>query len=421
MSVAVLWIIRKRKRVANIHIERITNETPLEYHKRLVYGKLVDKTLADIDYSELAEMVYGQSYSSDVARRMLYGSRKTLELMDAERASGVTGKDLKEEIDYKLIELRKEQQKFFDQRREYNKVVAAESRQEHLYDVISAAAAKLNQEVSLTTFDQCADDCMRGENEAVLVFSDWHYGMKASNIFNEYNTAICIQRVSNVVDKAIQRIELHKCSAAHIVILGDLFHGAIHVDARVASEELVCEQIMHVSEILARAIGEVSKHVDKVYVYTTYGNHARTVQNKKDSIHGDNMERIVPWWLEERFSGTDRVQIVTPDKHEFIMLDVCGHGFCASHGDLDSINNSTRLLTTLFHKALGVDIEYILLGDKHHRASFAEMGVTSMLCGSLCGTDGYANEKRLYNTPSQILLIVNEECGVDAEYRLSCN
>ena len=29
------------------------NETDLAYHKRLIYGKLVDGTLADEDYSEL--------------------------------------------------------------------------------------------------------------------------------------------------------------------------------------------------------------------------------------------------------------------------------------------------------------------------------------------------------------------------------
>lgn len=402
-----------------IEIKRLTNETPLEYHRRLVYGKLVDKTLADIDYSELAELVYGQSYSSDVARRMLYGSRRTLELLDSERLNGIQGSDVRESIDAQLKELRKEQQRFFDQRREYNKIVALEGRQEHLYDIITAAAANLADTFVFPEHSKGVE--LRSNNEAVVVFSDWHYGMTASNIFNKYDTSICAQRVSNVVAKATQRIDLHGCNVAHIVVLGDLFHGAIHVDARVAAEELVCEQIMHVSELLAKAIYEIAQHVDKVYVYTTYGNHCRTVPNKKDSIHSDNMERIIPWWLAERFANTDRVEIVNPDTHEFIMMNICGHGFCASHGDLDGIHSSTRLLTTLFHKTLGVDVEYILLGDKHHRASFAEMGITSMLCGSLCGTDSYANEKRLYNTPSQILLIVNEDCGVDAEYRLGCD
>ena len=53
-----------------IDLARKPNESALAYHKRIVYGKLVDKTLADVDYTELSELVYGQSYSSDVARRM---------------------------------------------------------------------------------------------------------------------------------------------------------------------------------------------------------------------------------------------------------------------------------------------------------------------------------------------------------------
>ena len=72
-----------------IEITKRENETNLDYHKRLVYGKLVDKTLSDMDYTELSELVYGQSYSSDVARRMLYGSRKTLELIDKERINNI--------------------------------------------------------------------------------------------------------------------------------------------------------------------------------------------------------------------------------------------------------------------------------------------------------------------------------------------
>ena len=63
-------------------IKRKENETDLQYHKRIIYGKLVDKTLSDIDYSELSELAYGQAYSSDVARRMFYGSKRTLALMD---------------------------------------------------------------------------------------------------------------------------------------------------------------------------------------------------------------------------------------------------------------------------------------------------------------------------------------------------
>ena len=74
----------------------------------------------------------------------------------------------------------------------------------------------------------------------------------------------------------------------------------------------------------------------------------------------------------------------------------------------------------LLNQKFGTNIEYVLLGDKHHRESFEELGVTSVLCGALCGTDDYANGKRLYSTPSQLLLIMNEADGVDAEYQIKC-
>ena len=216
-----------------------------------------------------------------------------------------------------------------------------------------------------------------------------------------------------------KRILLHQCKVLHVVILGDLLHGAIHTSARVASEELVCEQLMHVSEILAQAIYELSMYTNSTKVYMTYGNHARTVQKKGDSIHQDNMEKIINWWLIERFKNDDAIEVMPVPDNEFILLNVCGHSLVASHGDLDTVSASPRLLPVLFQKTFGCDIEYILLGDKHHRESYNELGVTAMLCGSLCGADDYANDKRLYSQPSQLLLIVNRECGVDAEYRIA--
>ena len=132
------------------------------------------------------------------------------------------------------------------------------------------------------------------------------------------------------------------------------------------------------------------------------------------------MERLIPWWIELRLASCENVSVVPDDGSEFLFMNVCGHDICASHGDLDSVRTSPRLLPTLFQKVYGKDVEYILIGDKHHRESFSEMGVTAMICGSLCGTDDYANEKRLYSNPEQLLLIVNERDGVDAEYRLKC-
>ncbi len=411
-----------------MELERRCNESAVEYQRRLIEGKLENHILADVDYAELSEFVYGKPYSSDVARRMMYGSKKTLDLIEAEKQEAITDSDMIAGINSQRIELEKERKRLYDQRREYNKLIAVDGRAEHLYAALKASADNLGNTVGCI-FDDFREYFKEsynpgeesGDNEAVVVFSDWHYGMKVNNEFNSYNVDICKERVKSVVKSAIQRIEMHKCKRLHVVVLGDLIHGAIHVGARVASEELVSDQLIQVSEILAQAILALSSSVEETDVYVTYGNHARTVQNKHDSIHRDNIERIVPWWLYWRLHEYQDITIVEENSSpEFILMNVCGHDICAAHGDLDSVKASPRLLSTLFHKRRGMNIEYILLGDKHHFEGFEELGVTAQICGSLCGSDDYANEKRLYSTPSQLLLIVNPEVGVDAEYKLRC-
>lgn len=397
---------------------RREGESDVDYHRRLVYGKLDDKSLADYDYTELSKYVYGQDYSCDVARRMMYGSCRTLKLLDESRLRGITDADILAEIDAKTKELQKESRRFYDQRREYNKLITEDSRGEYLYSVIEGAASKLPDTIGNVFDGMCRIE--PSDSEAILVFTDWHYGMLTNNLFNKYDTEICRRRVANVVSNAIVKLETHGCRKLTILVLGDLIHGAINVSARVASEELVCDQLMQVSEVLAQAISILASCVESVDVYTTYGNHARITANKKESIHRDNLERLVPWWLELRLAKYDNITIHTDNGTETLLFSVCGHDMVAAHGDIDSVRSSPRMFSTLMQKKMGANVEYVLLGDKHHRESFDELGCTAIICGSLCGADNYASDKRLYSTPEQLLLIVNDKDGVDAEYHIKC-
>ena len=409
---------------------RKANETQREYHKRLIYGKLEDKTLSDYDWDELSEFLFGKQLARDETRKRAYGSYYNFKLEEAEVNNKRASNKVMGDIDDKIAFYQREQQKYFDQRREWKKLNTAKARWEHLVERLECAARDLPDTVGDLKIDDFPP--FDSGNEAVLVFADWHYGMTANNIFNQYNKDICKQRVDETVAKAIRRIRHHSCDKLHIVVLGDLYHGAIWTSARVASEELVADQLMQVSEILAQAIIHLASNVPETHVYMTYGNHARTVAKKTDSIHRDNMERIVPWWLEQRvavanaqleskYGETLNITIEPESENEFLLLDVCGHDVVASHGDLDGVRSSPKTLATLFRRQYARDIEYILLGDKHHREDFEELGVTAMLCGALCGSDDYANDKRLYSVPSQMLLIFNGIEGLDAEYRLKCN
>lgn len=240
--------------------------------------------------------------------------------------------------------------------------------------------------------------------------------MCCENIFNTFDPDICVQRVNKLIDETVDRIRLHDVRKLHILLMGDFCHGAIHTIARVESEEKVVDQIMKVSELLAVAITELSTVVDEVEVYSTYGNHMRTVQNKKDSQHDDNMEKIIPWWLSERLQYIGNVKI--HNAQELIFLNACGMNIVAAHGDLDTVNQFGVMSNTLFSKKFGVTVDYAILGDKHHAESLEQYGIETVIVPSLCGTDSYAHGKRLYSKPAQKFLVLKDDYGVDAEYNI---
>lgn len=323
------------------------------------------------------------------------------------------------ELQLQKDELYKVKRQVADQRREYNKLLASDGRADNLSNYLIEVADNLNKEQPLD-FDKFISTYL--DKEGVIVFSDWHYGMVTDNIWNKFNTEICKERVVKFVSKAKNYIKINQIKKLHILLLGDEIHGGIHTSARVASEEYVSEQLMKVSEIIAQAINELSNTVQETFVYNTYGNHARSIQNKNDSIHSDNMEKLIPWWLEQRFKERDDIHIMYSDFHEFIKLNVCGYNIVAAHGDLEgNFKNIGVTFNTIFSKLYGETIDYTITGDKHHLEEFEQFGIESILSRSLCGSDDYASDKRLYSSPGQTLIVFNNEDGRESTYNIKLN
>lgn len=314
----------------------------------------------------------------------------------------------------KTDELTKEKQQLSDQRREYNKILTADARSEHLNEELIRIAENMSKECPLIFQDHTTYS--NPDREAVLVLSDWHYGMTADNIWNKYNTKICKERVITLGKKASHALYENQISKLHIVMLGDAAHGAIHTTCRVQANEDTCDQLMHVAEIISELVAYLAHCVKEVDVHSCYGNHMRTVQSKKESVHSDNMEKIIPWWMKERLKGYPNVTIHESEFKEFTKLNVLGYNICCVHGDLDTFRNIGVLTNTLFSKLYGETIDYTLSGDKHHLEEFEQFGIESIMCRSLCGADDYANNKRLYSNSGQTMIIFNKNDGRECTY-----
>ena len=375
----------------------------------------------DLDWTEI-QVKYHITCNPDTIRKAsstIFGGQFRTEYLKNQIYTNPEEFSREKELDKKIADIRKEKQKLFDQRREYNKLLVSDARAEHLNDELLSIAENLNKEYPLVQLEEYKP--VNTKREALLALSDWHYGMVTDNIWNTYNTDICKKRVEKLVSKVIEYLELNQIDMLHIALLGDAAHGGCHVSCRVKSEEDTCDQIMHVSEIMAEAINKLSAHVNHITAYSCYGNHLRTIQNKQDSVDSDNLEKLIPWWLKQRLKENHKIDIVESEYKEFTRIDVCGYKVCCVHGNLDNLRNLGSTVNTIFSRKFGETIDYTISGDKHHLEEFEQFDIESILIRSLCGTDDYANEKRLYSKPGQTLMIFNLEDGRESTYHIPLN
>lgn len=371
----------------------------------------------DIDWYEISTK-HGLSMSSDSIRRAGVGIKLAAQagVLDfSEREVEAPPPSISEKGTQERDAIYKAKRELYDQRREYNAILAKEARTEHLHGIIAEAANNLGNIKPLNIEKHFYDN--PDDGEALVVLTDWHFGLVSDNIWNSFNIEILRDRVSTLVERTIEKIKRHQPRTLHVAILGDMIAGAIHASSRAASEEVTSAQLVHVSELLAEVIAELSNYVSFTFVYSTYGNHARTVSNIKDSLHSDNFEQIIPWWLKARFASRQDIEVVD-SRYEFIHMDICGYTVVATHGDLDGGKNAPILINTMFEKVHGKGIDYFVTGHEHHIESFENVGIEHIKCGCLCGADDYANTKRLFSSVSQTLIFFSRTEGRECIYNI---
>lgn len=392
-------------------IERRNDETQLQYHKRLVYGKLVDRTLSDIDYSELAELAYGQSYSSDVARRMFYGSRRTLQLMEDEQVSSIANNTLLSELDAKMIELRKERQKFYDQRNAFNKIVRERSRQEELNEILVDAVKhgdlpRLNYEPSYIE---------PSTNDLLVSLNDIHYGIDINNAWNTYNPDICRDMMRKYLDRILLIAKTHHSENCIVYNCGDSISGKIHLTIQITNKENVVEQIKGVSELIAEFLAELSSHFNTVRYVSVSGNHSR-LDTKENSPYDERMDDLIEWYLAARLQDFENIQIDTQSRVDATMFisDIRGKTYCGVHGDFDGSATKIAALQAMAQRPLYA----VLSGHKHHNMCDEVQGVKTVMAGSFLGVDDFCIQKRIFGKPEQ-LVCVCDNTGIVCHYDIA--
>lgn len=395
----------------DLNLLKRDDESDLQYHKRIIEGKLVDKTLADYDYAELSKYAYGKEYAADHARKMFYGSQRTLQLIDEDCMNRVDD-ELLSELDMKKFELQKERQKFSDYRAAFNKILRERSRQEELNDILVKAIA----DSDLPVLNYVPHDCEPSDNDLLVSLNDIHYGADIKNYWNTYNSDVCAEMFVRYIDKILEIQKIHNSENCIIWCNGDEISGSIHHSIAVTNKENVIDQIKGVSELIAEFLAALSPHFKNVIFVSVPGNHSR-MDTKDRALLSERLDDLVGWYLDARLRGFENV-FISDNRIDDTMylIDVRGKLYAGVHGDVDESPSKIQAIQTM----VGQPLYAVLTGHKHHNKVDVVQGIKVVMGGSFMGVDDYCVSKRIFGRPEQIVCVCDQN-GIQCTYDVPLN
>lgn len=398
-------------------LNRRPTETDSDYHKRLVLGKLVDGTLSDYDYAELAPYVYGQGYSADVARRMMYGSRKTIELLEKDCFK----QNCADPIGDKILELQKERKKIQTEKIELDRMIREFSRDELIFEKLESAISNTRSMVFPTVGAAHADIPGTSLREGVLVFGDEHYGSEFTirglhgEIINQYSPEIAEDRMTRLLDEVIQIITKEKLDVIHVLNMGDFTDGVLRVGQLKKLQMGVVDSTVRYMEFLSQWLNVLS-HIVRVKFQMVHGNHSelRMLGQPKGTFKDENMGKIVASYIKMRLDGNPNFEFVS-NPSGLIFDSVAGFNVLGIHGEVKNMERAIRDFSAMYD----TNIDYLLAGHLHHAESCG--------CGyrkavirvpSIVGTDEFAMSINAVSDPGATLLVFEEGVGKRIEYTI---
>ena len=384
-------------------MERRENESLIDWTRRCT----VERDLGNIGYSEWSHLVADYSCSDENARKATYFVKAWLEKFDREKFNS-TPNDYRIMLESQINQLEKEKIRFQDARREYKAYLRADARFEGLMMAVEDTAEILNSLKPMFV------DSYKKENQeikcATLILSDWHTCMEINDHLNVYNLDVLKQRVQELTQKVINNCAKEEVTDLYVEVLGDMINGLIHVTTRILSEEDAINQTMIVSEILADMLYNIADQLPymNIYVKSCIGNHGRVSPSLKDSLHTENFERIIAWYLKTRLKDIGNIDVddCSSDMIEYTMKN--GMDIVAVHGNLDKPNN---VISDFVKNYKYVPMEFHM-GHLHSYAEFDDCDVTVVVNGTLAGMDSFAKSIRKSGKPCQILRIYDEDVTI---------
>jgi len=215
------------------------------------------------------------------------------------------------------------------------------------------------------------------EATAIACLTDVHIGERfvpeQVNGLNEYNVAICrervnrfFQRVVKLTNKERQDVEINELV---LFIGGDIIDGALHPDTIFANEVAEpMKQAVIAQELLSSGLLHLEKHgmFKRITVVCKDGNHGRiTIKQHHASRAGNSLEWFIYYMLAQRFPQFNWVI----EQNMLTYLEVYGKKLRFMHGDRIAFGGINGFYLYLHRKIAEWDrairADYTILGHLH--------------------------------------------------------
>lgn len=300
-----------------------------------------------------------------------------------------------------LIKLQKERIKLSDQRIEYNRQIRQEARKESFVDIVKNIICKnvepMNVPVHYTLFNS--------ETDLLCHLTDIHTGIEINNWKNVFNEDILRQRIERYTSDILDIRGFHQSQNCYLVI-GEILSGLIHSNLRLQNNMDLMEQFKYISELISAMLVRLANNFNHIYVYTTPGNHSRISPKKEDSLDGENMDILLPFYLKARLQNLDNVSVCDNTiEPEIAMFNIRGNNVFSAHGHKDSPTNVVQHFTMMF----GIKPDIILLGHRHTNGLTTVYDTKIIESGCVSGTDQYSTSIRKVNRPEQTVSVIGDK------------
>jgi hypothetical protein len=311
--------------------------------------------------------------------------------------------------DLRLLELEKARMKFYDQRREYKKLVRASARDENLYDLVKESLQKIEP----IKFNPKDADVFLSDNDLFVGLNDLHYGAYIDNHWNKYSPEIAKERMSKYLNHILAIKDMHYSENCYVCANGDLISGKIHSTIEISNCENVVEQVMGVSELVSSFLASLCENFKNVYFCVVAGNHSR-LGKKDESPKGERLDDLIPWYVECRLQNINNFKILNNAIDSTVnMVNIRGLNYLNVHGDYDGFSTIQRLTSMITE-----DVYCIHFGHKHHNYTDWNQKYKIVMSGSLQGMDDYCIEKRIFGRAQQLVGVCTKDgmiCTYDVD------